>query len=497
MTKIKKLWKHFSDIKKLGYTANLLHWDMQTYMPEGSNEGRSELLALIEEISHNKLISKKTKDLIKNAEKVKDLDLIDSTMLREAKRDYEKAVKVPTELVVKISRAQTIGHKAWVKSREKRDFSIFLPHLEKMIKLKEEYADKLDLGETRYDTLLDDYEPGVSSKWIADVFDDLKSELIKILDKLMSSSDKPDQSILKENYNPSKQWDFGLEVIKKFNFDFKHGRQDKAVHPFTTSLSSTDTRITTRISEDFLSPALFGTIHECGHALYDMGFMKEIHNTILANGASMGIHESQSRMYENFIGRGKEFWDYWYPTLQKYFPENLKDYQKDEFYRSINTVIPSLIRVEADEVTYSLHIILRFELERQIFEGEVDPKELPDLWNAKSEELLTVLPPNDSLGLLQDVHWSEGYFGYFPTYALGNLYCAQIYEDALEKHPNLPEQYSKGEFSTILEYLRENVHQYGRIYQPRELIQKISGKELDAKYFVKYLKDKFYPIYGV
>jgi len=260
-----------------------------------------------------------------------------------------------------------------------------------------------------------------------------------------------------------------------------------------------DTRITTRIWEDYLPACLFGTIHECGHALYEMGFKEELHDTLLADGSSLGVHESQSRLWENIVGRSKEFWSYWYPIAQKYFPENLKDYPEYEFYRSINVVQPSFIRVEADEVTYGLHIILRFELEKELINNgdNLSISELPNIWNSRMEDLLGITPPNDAKGVLQDVHWSSGAFGYFPTYTLGNLYASQIYEDIIKKQPNLPEEIKKGNYLNLLNYLRENVHKHGRIYRPLELIKRITGEALNPDYFIKYLENKFYPIYNL
>ena len=369
-----------------------------------------------------------------------------------------------------------------------------------MVKLEREYAEKIDIGPTLYDSLIDIYEPDAKSDWISKLFKKLKPKLVKILRRIESSdSDKPNQSILRKYYNPDKQWKLSIEIIKKLNFDFNRGRQDKSVHPFTASVSSMDTRITTRIWDKFLPACLFGTIHECGHALYEMGFMEELHDTFLADASSLGFHESQSRLWENIVGRSKEFWSYWYPIAQKYFPENLKDYPEHEFYRSINVVQPSFIRVEADEVTYGLHIILRFELEKELINNgdNLSISELPDLWNTKMEDLLGITPPDDAKGILQDVHWSSGAFGYFPTYTLGNLYASQIYEDALKKQPDLPEEIKKGNYLNLLEYLRENVHKHGRIYRPIAFLEKITGETLNPDYFLKYLENKFYPIYNL
>jgi carboxypeptidase Taq len=496
MNVMKELWDHFNEIMQLVYIRALLGWDQQVYMPKGSVRGRAEQLALMENLIHSRIKSDKTGKLIKDAEKLDNLSEIDLAMIREAKREYDQATKIPDELVTEIAKTSSLGHIEWEKARAKSDFLIFKPYLEKIIKLRIEFAEKLDTGPTLYSTLLDLFEPGATYDWILKIFNGLKPKLVKIVSKLNSVSDKPTQSILKKHYDAEKQWQLSLEIIKKLNFDFNTGRQDKATHPFTTSISSIDTRITTRIREDYLPDCLFSTIHECGHGLYEMGFKEEIKGTLLAEGSSMGIHESQSRMWENVVGRSKEFWKYWYPIFQKTFPENLKDYPMEEFYRSINVVQPSFIRVDADEVTYALHIILRFELEKMIIEDNLQANELPELWNTKMEELLGIIPPNDAQGVLQDVHWTSG-MGYFPSYALGNLYAAQIYDHALKEKPFLPQDYEKGEFSNLLNYLKENVHQHGLIYRAPDLIKRITGEDLNPDYFIKYVETKYYPIYGI
>ncbi|MHA1468374.1 MAG: carboxypeptidase M32, partial [Promethearchaeota archaeon] len=474
-------------------------WDQQVYIPPSvdSTKGRSEQIALIQAISHKKLVSKKTGDLIKQVENIPNLNLVDSALLREAKRKYEKAVKIPVELVTEIAKTASLGHQAWEKAKSKSNFELFKPYLEKMVSLQRDYAEKINIGPTLYDSLLDIYEPGATSDWISKIFGSLKSKITDILNKINDSSDKPDQSILRKKYDSEKQWDFSIELLKALKFDFNMGRQDKSVHPFTTSISFRDTRITTRILENFLPTCIFGTIHECGHALYEMGFKDNLNETYLADGSSLGIHESQSRLWENIVGHSKEFWSYWYPILKKYFPENLKEFSKDEFYRSINAVKPSYIRVEADEVTYGLHIILRFEIEKELINNNFNISETPQLWNEKMEELLGIVPSNDAEGVLQDVHWAGGGFGYFPTYTLGNLYASQIYTYALKEHPNLPEEYKIGNYSNLLNYLRENLHQYGRIYRPLDLLKKITGEKLNPDYFIDYLEKKFYPIYNV
>jgi carboxypeptidase Taq len=499
MTAIEELRDYFTEIKRLSYINSLLSWDQETYMPTGSVEGRAKQLSLIEKLIHQRVTANKTGELINKAKESKDLDIIQKALIRESEREYLQATKLPEKLVMEISETGSKAVEAWKGARQNKKLkgSTFEPLLEKNIQLQIEKAEKLATHPDPYSTLIDLFEPGATYKWIADIFNKIKPKLSDFVKKLDLSSNKPSQYILRKKYDVNKQFDLSIEIVKKLNFDFSHGRQDLSTHPFTTSLSSVDTRITTRTTENFLNECIFGTIHETGHALYDMGFMKEIHDTILADGCSMGIHESQSRMWENIVGRSREFWKYWYPTFQEYFPENLNNYPMEEFYRAVNVVKPSYIRVNADEVTYGLHIILRFEIERDLIDGKLEINELPEAWNSKFEELLGITPSDDAEGCLQDIHWGWGLIGYFPTYFLGSLYASQIYADALSKHPNLPEDYEKGEFLPLLTYLRENVHQYGSIYRANELINRITGEDLNPDYFFKYIEEKFIPIYNL
>jgi carboxypeptidase Taq len=496
MNAMEKLWEHFNEIMQFRYIEALLSWDEQVNMPKGSIKKRADQMVLIRQLIHSRIKSNKTDELIRDAEKLNDLSEIDFAMIREAKREYDQATKIPSKLIAEIAKTSALGHIEWEKSRAKSDFSIFKPYLEKIIKLRKEFAEKLDTGPTLYSTLIDLFEPGSTYESILKIFNILKPKLVQIVKKLNNVSDKPTKSILKQHYKAERQWQLSLDILRKLNFDFNNGRQDKAIHPFTVSLSSIDTRITTRIRENFLPDCLFSTIHECGHAFYQMGFKEQIKGTLLADGCSMGISESQSRLWENMVGRSREFWNYWYPIYQKAFPENLKSYPLDKFYHSINVVEPSFIRVDADEITYGLHIILRFELEKMIIEDDLKAAELPDLWNTKMDDLLGIIPPTDALGVLQDVHWTSG-FGYFPSYFLGNLYAAQIYTFALKEYPNIHKEFEKGDFSSLLHYLRKNVHQYGKIYRAPELIGKITGEVLNPDYFIKYVEEKYIEIYGI
>ncbi|MFX0003835.1 MAG: carboxypeptidase M32 [Candidatus Hermodarchaeota archaeon] len=498
MTVMKELREYFTEIMRLNYIQALLGWDQEVNMRNyKSVEGRSEQRALVSQLIHKRLTSEKAGNLIKKAEKLKDLNEIDAAMLREAKRAYEQEIKLPEELVMEITKTAGLSQQTWQKAREKKDFKMFIPLLEKTVELQREKARKLETYPDLYSTLIDLYEPGATYDWVAKIFNPIGPKLSAFVKKLNSSKNKPNQSILRKNYDQEKQFKLSFEIIKKLNFDLEAGRQDLSTHPFTTTLSSTDTRITTRTREDFLNECIFGTIHECGHALYEMGFKEELHDTILGTGTSLGIHESQSRMLENFVGRSKEFWEYWYPTFQKIFPEILKDYPMEDFYRSVNSVQPSFIRVNADEVTYGLHIILRFEIEKDLIDEKIQVSELPEVWNSRFEELLGISPPDDKEGVLQDIHWGMGMIGYFPTYFLGTLYAAQMYNTALKKMPNLLEDYKKGEFSNILKFVRENIHQHGAVYRAGDLIKRVTGEDLNPDYFMKYIESKFYPIYGL
>jgi carboxypeptidase Taq len=494
MSVINELREIFAEIMRLGYISALLNWDQEVNMMNyKSVAGRSKQVSLIRKLIHRRITSEKVGELIKKAEKLT-LDEVESAMLREITREYNLETKLPEKLVTEIAETSVLAAKDWQEARKKSDFSIFEKILEKTVDLQKEKAERLGTHPDLYSTLIDLYEPGATYEWIANIFNPLRPKLIDFVKKLNSSSDKPDGSIFKKHYDEEKQFELSSKIIKKLNFDFGYGRQDKVTHPFTTSLAALDVRITTRTTEPF-PDCITSTIHEYGHAIYEMGIKKELHDTILCTGTSMGIHESQSRMWENIVGRSKEFWMYWYPTFQQYFPENLKDVPMEEFHRAINIVEPSFIRVNADEVTYGLHIILRFEIEKNLIEGKIQVNELPEIWNSKFEELLGIVPPNYAQGVLQDVHWSSGYLGYFPTYFLGNLYGAQIYAKTLEKMPNLPDDYKKGEFSNLLTYLRENIHQHGAIYRAKDLINRVTGEDLNSNYFLKYIEKKFTPIY--
>jgi carboxypeptidase Taq len=388
----------------------------------------------------------------------------------------------------------TAAHEAWAKARAENDFPHFQPHLERLLDLTHRYSGFFAPYEHIYDPLIDIHEPGLKTADVKTIFDLLRPQQVNLL-KQIASRPQVEDSFMHLAYDEQKQLDFGLSIIKDFGFDFTRGRQDKSVHPFTTSFSIGDVRLTTRVDVNYLPTALFGTLHECGHGLYEQGVSPSLERSSLDDGASLGIHESQSRMWENLVGRSREFWSHYFPRLQATFPDQLAGVDVETFYRAANRVEPSLIRVEADEVTYNLHIMLRFELENEMLEGKVKISDLPEAWNAGMETYLGIVPPNDALGVLQDIHWSGGTIGYFPTYSLGNLISVQLFDKAKADIPSLPEQIAAGQFGELLGWLRENVHRHGRKYTPAELVKRVTGNELTAANYVAYIKTKFSDIY--
>ncbi|HEX7542390.1 MAG TPA: carboxypeptidase M32 [Anaerolineales bacterium] len=496
--KLQHLKDNLAEISDLGYTAALLGWDQQTYMPTGGAEARGNQLALLERLVHERATSPELGKLLEELKPYAaslDPDSDDARLVKVTARNYEKAVRVPTKHVVEFSQATTLGQQAWVEARAKSDFSIFRPHLEKIIALRQEYAAFFPNFEQPYDALLDDFEPNMKTADVKVIFDGLRPRQVELI-KAIASQQQVEDSFLHQPFDEKKQWDFGVEVITRFGYDWNRGRQDKAAHPFTIGVGINDVRITTRISPEFLNSMLFGTMHECGHALYGMGVAPKLERTGLEGGASLAVHESQSRMWENLVGRSLPFWQYFYPRLQESFPQ-LAGIPLEKFYKGINKVQPSFIRVEADEATYNLHIMLRLEMEIAMLDGKVAAKDTPDLWNTKMKEYLGVTPPNDAKGVLQDIHWSMGSIGYFSTYALGNLISVQLWEKINQDIPGLVEQIRQGKFEALLGWLREKIHRHGAKFEPQELVQKVTGSKIDPAPYVRYLTKKYSEIYNL
>lgn len=495
--KLRQLKEHLSRVSDLGNAAAVLGWDQETYMPPRGAEARARQLATLSRLAHEFFTSDEVGELLDALEPhARDLpyDSFEASLVRVTKRDYEKEKKIPGELVEELTRAASLGREAWKEARETSNFAKFQPHLEKIVDLTIQKAEAIGYEEHIYDALLDDYEPGMRASQVREIFDDLKVRLVPVV-KAIANREQPDDSILKRGYDEQAQWDFGVEVIKDFGFDFQRGRQDLSAHPFTTSFSVNDVRITTRVQKDFLPSALFGTLHECGHALYDQGVDAALDRTPLGSGASLGVHESQSRLWENLVGRSRPFWERYYARLKQRFPEQLRDVELEPFYRAVNRVEPSFIRVEADEVTYNLHIMLRFELELALVERKLSIGDLPEIWSTKMREYLGIVPPNDALGVLQDIHWSQGLIGYFPTYSLGNLLSAQLFRSA-QKDLNLFDQIRSGQFHDLLAWMRDKIHKYGRKFLPMELIQRATGRTLEAESYLEYIREKYSDLYG-
>jgi carboxypeptidase Taq len=488
------------EIRLLNSSMSLLDWDQKTYIPRGGSENRGNQLALLAGINHQKATSPEMGDLLKQLEGSSlagKPDSFEAANIREIKHSYDKLVKIPQSLVEELTRITTIAHGVWAEARNKSDFSIFLPYLEKIIQLKRQQAEAVGYEKHPYDALLDDFEPGATTEEVARVFSDFRDELVGLVKAIIDSGKRPDASILLRNYPVDRQSSFGREAAAAIGYDFEKGRLDVTVHPFCTGIGPGDVRITTRYNPNHFGQAFFGILHESGHGIYEQGLDADRFGTPGGESVSLGIHESQSRMWENLVGRSKAFWDYFYPKAQKVYPEALGDVKLDDFYFAINEVKPSFIRVEADEVTYNLHILVRFEIEQAFFGGDLLPKDIPAAWNEKFKSYFNLQPPDDAKGCLQDVHWSAGYIGYFPTYALGNLYSAQFFDQAKKELGDLYRQFAKGEFGKLKEWLQKNIHRQGQRYRAEKLVEVVTGKPLSHRPQMDYLKAKYGELYGI
>ena len=485
------------EVMDLRAAASVLSWDQETYMPPGAVEARASQISTIQSLAHEKFTSDEVGSLLEDlASVVADMDAHsdEAALVRVIRRDFEKARKLPGSLVARLAQSVSRAKQAWKEAREDDNFGHFEPHLQTLIALNIEKAEAYGYEDRIYDALLDEYEPGMKTANVEEIFADLRKELVPIVEAIANAPTVSD-AVLHQRFDKNLQWEFGMEVIKDFGYDLTRGRQDISPHPFTTTFSITDVRITTRFAEDFLNPGLFGTLHEAGHALYEQGVDMSLERTPLADGTSLGIHESQSRLWENLVGRSRPFWQRYYPRLQSVFPSQLDGVSLDSFYKAINKVEPGFIRVEADEVTYNLHIMLRFELENAMLEGRVSTSDLPDLWIQKMGDYLGVKPKTDSDGVLQDIHWSLGALGYFPTYALGNLMSTQIFEQAGRELDDIDESIAEGNFGELLSWLRTKIHRHGRKLDAGEILESATGDGLSAKSWLSYVRRKFGQIY--
>jgi carboxypeptidase Taq len=477
---------------------SLLEWDEQTKMPPAGGEYRAEQAAYMAGLAHQKKTAPEIGEwlaALSESDLATDPQSETGTVVRCLQRDYDKKTRLPQSLVEELTRMSVRGQQVWAEARANNDFASFRPLLEKMVDLKRQEAAALGFDRTPYDPLLDDYEPGASTANVARVLKELREALVPLVAAIAESPERPDASILARSYRIPAQKKFGTEVASAIGFDFTAGRLDVTVHPFCTGLGPGDVRITTRYDEHAFNDAFFGILHESGHGIYDQGLPREHYGLPTGEDVSLGIHESQSRLWENQVGRSQAFWDHYYPAAQQAFPDALGSVKQLEFYRAINDVRPSLIRVEADEITYNLHILIRFELEVALLEDDLQVIDLPAAWNEKYQHYLGITPPNDTQGVLQDVHWSAGLFGYFPTYALGNLYAAQFFAQADADLGGLADQFRRGEFGALRDWLRKHIHAQGRRYTPGQLAERITGKPLSHEPLIAQLTRKYSEIY--
>jgi carboxypeptidase Taq len=495
---LQRLKDELAIIEDLRGASSVLAWDQETYLPSGSVEARANQLSTLERIIHERFTSDTVGELIDRVEAsddAGDYSESDAGLIRVVRREYDRATRLSVDHVTRFTETTAKAMPAWANARATDDFGLFLPHLVEIVGLCQEKADAIGHEGDAYDALLDEFEPGMTTIEVEREFQSLRSELVPIVEAIAGKTG-PSTAPLHQAFEESKQWDFGLSVISDFGFDLTRGRQDRSAHPFSIHFAPTDVRITTRVDEQFFSPAFFGTLHESGHGMYEQGVALELARTPLAHGTSLGMHESQSRLWENQVGRSKAFWTRYYPDLQTLFPDQLASISLDEFYGAANRVEPSLIRVEADEVTYNLHVMLRFELERALISGDLPVRDLPSAWNEKVEAYLGVRPESDAEGVLQDIHWSMGAFGYFPTYSLGTLMSAQIYDTARKELQDLTGDIERGKFGPLLGWLQDNIYRFGKTYPAQDLLEKVTGSKLDSSHWLAYIREKFGGIYG-
>lgn len=495
-----KLTTTLREIALLGSVASVLHWDERTQLPVKGTEHRANQLSLLARMTHEQFTSPKVGELLAAVEAsdlVADRATDAAVNVRETRRSYDRAIKLPASLVEEMTRTEILSQAAWVEARKKSDFAAFEPWLGKVLNLKLKEADCVGYKECRYDALLDPFEPSETAANLTKVFESLRGPLVELVGKITSSARKAPLEILERKFPAAGQEKLGREAAAKVGFDFTAGRLDVSVHPFCSGLGPGDTRMTTRYDENYFGDAFFGVLHETGHALYDQGLPAEHFGTPLGDAVSLGIHESQSRLWENFVGRGRAFWKYFLPIAKSTFPEVLHDVSEEQWYFAVNDVRPSFIRTESDEATYNLHILLRFELEQAMLNGDLKPHDIPAAWNERMRKYFGITPPDDAKGCLQDIHWSSGAIGYFPTYTLGNLYAAQFFEQARIDLGDLDAQFSVGEFAPLLGWLKKNIHSQGKRYTAGDLVKRVTGNVLSAEPLLRHLRKKASELYGV
>lgn len=495
-----KLRTFLNEIADLHSAASVLGWDQSTYMPPGGGEGRGNAIATLQKIAHEKSV---------NPEIGRELDALqpwaeslpyesdDAALVREARRDFERLTRVPASFTGEFFQHISNTYDAWVVAKPANDFAAVAPLLEKTLDLSRRYADFFPGYDHPADVWIDEYDYGMKASTIRTLFSALQAELTPLVEKI-AAQEPVDDSVMRRHYAKDAQWAFGEAIARDFGYDFNRGRQDLTAHPFCTTFSNGDVRITTRLDENILDWGLMSTLHETGHALYEQGVAPHLDRTPITSGTSAGVHESQSRTWENLVGRSRGFWSHYLPKLQAAFPGVADDVTLDQFYRGLNKVERTFIRTEADEVTYNLHVIIRFGLELEMLEGKLAVRDLPAAWNSRYEEYLGITPPNDTLGVLQDVHWYGGNIGgVFQGYTLGNIMSAPFFNAAVAAHPEIPAEIAQGKFDTLHTWLRENIYRHGKKFTTSDLVQRITGGELTIEPYVAYLKGKYGELYSL
>ncbi len=498
--KLAELKTLLAEVSDLNNAAAVLAWDQATYMPPGGAPARGRQMAALARIAQEKFIDKKIGKLLDDLRPYEEslpYDSDEASLIRVTRQDYERAVKIPPEFVAEFNVHSAETYQMWTEARPADDFARVRPNLERTLDLSRQLADFFPGYEHNADPLIDFMDYGMKASSVRALFAELRAELVPIV-KAIASQPPADDSCLRKHYPEAGQLEFGENVVRQLGYDFERGRIDKTPHPFMTSFSIGDVRIATRVREDYLGDTLFSNIHEAGHAMYEQGNDSAHESTPLAGGTSAGVHESQSRLWENIVGRSRGFWEHFYPKLQARFPEQLKGVSLDEFHRAINKVEKSLIRTDADEVTYNLHVMLRFDLELQMLEGTLSVRDLPEAWHARFESDFGVVPPDDRDGVLQDVHWYSGVIGgVFQGYTLGNVMSALFYAEALKAHPEIPGDMKQGKFDTLHNWLIQNIYRHGRKHNAPELVEKVTGGDLTIKPYIEYLHTKYGELYSL
>lgn len=490
-----------AEMYDIGRAIEMLGWDQETMMPAKGVSPRAAQTATLTGILHERLTAPRIDELLKRlqepaADASSSLTDVDRGLIREMARAHAREVKIPLPLVKELAQTTSEAQATWQRARAESKWGLFRDDLAKIVELKRRVAEHIGYRTEPYDALLDEYEAGMTAADLRTLFADLRRETVALLGKITSSSQPIRREILERQYDLDRQWRLSEDALRWIGFDMEAGRLDRSTHPFCAHMSHLDVRLTTRMDERDFGQGFFGTLHEGGHGLYEQGIGAAIQRSAIGSGTSLGMHESQSRMIENFVGRGRAFWRFALPKAAEAFPEQLGGVELEELWRAVNQVRPSLIRVEADEVTYNLHIILRFEIESALFAGEIGVDDLPSVWNAKMKEFLGIEPENDAVGVLQDIHWAFGLVGYFPTYTLGNVYAAQLWDAIGRDVPDRDEHIARGDMAPLVAWLREHIHQHGGTYPPADLMRRATGAAPDAKHLVRYLNDKYGAVYG-